>query len=594
MEPETLPAGRRFGMGVVGELVEHVRWLLGERRNWIWLLPVLSVVAAASEVVLLVAIVRSLLLLVDDSSSVQVTLGPLSQHLSPAQLLWVAVAASLFSIAFRTADSIIVGRLAARAAALARHRLIDSYFAADWRGMARQRAGHLQQLLGQNVQVASNAVPLLATVLAAIVNLCVYGSFVALSSPAVSIVFVGLGSVVVALFAALRRRTRVVAKKSQAAVRDVQLTATSLTALNRELQLFDVQDAARRELESLNVLARQSLGRLRTMQRLVPNLFQQFVLLGVVGLIVVARALGTDATSFGTAAILAVRSLSYLQQLNTSTQSYIEAGPFLTEIRDAVDVHTGLVRQRGSTRLDQVGQLELSEVSFAYDADPVLHRISLRLEPGEWLGIVGPSGGGKSTLVNILAGLLEPTCGSYEVNGRDASSYLASSWASAFSLLTQEPVLIRGTLADNVRFFRPGTIGDVEAAARRAAIEADIDALPDGWNTYVGDGEANLSGGQRQRVALARALFGHPQVLILDEPTSALDVENERLVEQSLFALEPDAIVIVVSHRPTLLGRCHRFVVIEDGRIAAVGDPHDVSLERYVGSMDPPPTPPQR
>ena len=467
MEPEAHPARRRFGMGVVGELVEHVRWLLGERRNWIWVLPVLSVVAAASEVTLLVAIVRSLLLLVDGASSVHVAVGPVSRRLSATELLWLAVGASLMSIAFRSAESVIVGRLAARAAALARGRLIDSYFAADWRGMARQRAGHLQQLLGQNVQTASNSVPLLATVLAAIVNLCVYGVAVGLSSPAVGVVFVGLGSVVVGLFAVLRRRTRTVAKQSQAAVRDVQLTATSLTALDRELQLFDVQDAARRELQSLNVQARHAIGRLRTMQRLVPNLFQQFVLLGVVGLIVVARALDTDATSFGTAAFLAVRSLAYLQQLNTSTQSYLEAGPFLAEIRDAVNVHTDLVRQRGSHSLDEVRELELSDVGFAYDTEAVLHDISLRLEPGEWLGIVGPSGGGKSTLVNILAGLLEPTCGAYHVNGRSASSYLASSWASKFSLLSQEPVLIRGTLADNVRFFRDGEMDEVLAAARR-------------------------------------------------------------------------------------------------------------------------------
>ena len=120
----------------------------------------------------------------------------------------------------------------------------------------------------------------------------------------------------------------------------------------------------------------------------------------------------------------------------------------------------------------------------------------------------------------------------------------------------------------------------------------DVDGLPEAWRTQVGDGESNLSGGQRQRVALARALFGHPQVLILDEPTSALDAENEHLIEESLFSLGPDAIVIVVSHRPTLIGHCDRFVVIEDGRIVAEGDRDEVSLERYVGVIETPVTPP--
>lgn len=575
---------RRSRFGLLGELTAHVRWLLGERQRWILALPLIGVVSAGTEVFLLLAIVRALLLLVDEASRTTLELGPVGFEVTTGQLLAFAGLAGLATLGLRVADSIVVGRLAARAAATARSRLIDSYFAADWRAMSQTRAGHLQQLLGTNVQVATNAVPLLGTVMAGAINLTVYATFVLLASPLVGLIFAVLGAAVVALMSLLRNRTEHVAAESNEAVRDVQLTATSLSGVNRELQLFDVQPAARAQLERLNSKARGALGRLRTMQRLIPVLFQQLVLLGVVGLIALARELDIDASHFGTAAILAVRSLSYLQQLNSATQSYVESGPYLAEIRDAVEHHRRSTRQRGSEGLVAVEAIELEGIGFTYEREPVLHDVSFRIGPGDWVALVGPSGGGKTTLATIVAGLLEPTTGAHRVNGRDAGDYTAGSWASRFALLSQEPVLIRGTIGDNVRFFRDGTIEKVELAAERAAIADVIRSLPAGWDTPVGEGYANLSGGQRQRIALARALFAEPQVLILDEPTSALDAESERLIEQSLSALPDDAIVVVVSHRPSLLGRCERFLVIEDGRVVADGPRAEVPVERYIGS----------
>lgn len=570
-------------LGQVGELLSHMRWLLGERWRWIGALPVLSVVAAASEVVLLVSIVRSLLLLVEPESMAEVGLGPLNANLSAGSLLALAAAASLCSISFRAAESVVVGRLAARAAFTARSRLIDSYFAADWRAMARLRSGHLQQLLGNNVMMASNAVPLLATMLAAFINLAIYGGFVAASSPLVGAVFVALGLVVVSAFSLLQHRTKADGRASQSHVREVQLAATTLSSLNRELQLFDVRGAARHELHGLNTDARLSLARLRTMQRLVPNLFQQIVLLAVVGLIVLARELGLDASSFGTAAILALRSLSYLQMLNSSKQTYVEVAPYVREIRDAIDEHLDEVKARGAATLGTVDKLELDSVSFGYEDSPAVRGVTLDVRAGEWLGIVGPSGSGKTTLANLIAGLLGPGEGRYRVNGEDAVSFSAASWASHFALLSQEPVLIRGTIAENISFYRSGGQEAVDVAASKAAIAADVESFPLGWSTPVGDGQAALSGGQRQRIALARALFGQPSVLILDEPTSALDAENARLIEESIADLEPNVIVIVVSHRPALLGRCGRVLVMEDGVVVSEESPSGTAVQRHVG-----------
>lgn len=567
----------------IGILYRQVRWLVGERRRWLLALPVVAFIAAGAEVILLVSIVRSLLLLVDEATRTSLSIGPVAQDLTTTELTAVALAALAVSMSFRSLEAMIVGRLAGRAAFTARGRVIDSFFRADYQWMSGQRSGRLQQLLGQNVQVAAQSVPLLATAMTAIVNLAVYGAFVAVSSPAVGAVFVGLGVVMLGVFSGLRRTTRAAARSSTDQVRDVQLSATTLSALNRELQLYDVQEAARLDLQELNEAARKTQAHIRTMQRLTPNLFQQVVLLAVIGLVVLARAVDLDASSFGTASILALRSLSYLQQLNFSTQGALEVEPYLNETREAVEAQVEIARVRGDRNLVEIDRLDVDNVSFSYGDRTVLRDVSFSLSRGDWLGIVGPSGGGKSTLASILAGLLQPQTGAYLVNSEPARSFSSESWASACALLSQQPSLIRGTIADNVAFFRTPSDDRIRDALQRAAVVEDVAAQPQGLLTLVGDGEGSLSGGQQQRLCLARALYGNPKLLILDEPTSALDAESGELIERSLLALPKDTIVIVVSHRPTLLKRCSRFLAVEDGRVTIDAAALGPSFDRFIG-----------
>jgi ABC-type multidrug transport system fused ATPase/permease subunit len=560
-------------------------WLLGDRRRWILILPVISLAAAATDVLLLVAIVRSLLGLVDETSETEFDFGPFTWTIGQTALLWVAVGAAFVSIVLRTGEAVIVGRLAARAASTARRAVVTSYFAADWRSVALMRTGRLQQLLGTNCQQASNAIPIVATGLGALISLCVFGVFIAVASPAVAAIFLVVGVGVLGVFTRARRLSSHTAERLQLQMRELSLTATTLASLSREVRLFNAGRGAGGEIVALSDEAGPTLAKLRTLQRLVPSLFQQTVLLAVVGLVVLADELDLDAAGFGAAAILALRALTYLQALNTSRQAYIEAAPFLYELREAIELQEASADRRGDQALSGVQDLVLEGVTFSYESEPVLRDINLRVSAGDRLGIIGPSGGGKTTLVNVLAGLLRPAAGTYQVNGLQASGYSADSWAEHFALLSQEPLLLRESVAENIAFFRTVDAKDVQRAAEQAAVAEDIKQLPQGWDTQVGEGQSGLSGGQRQRVALARALVGPPAVLILDEPTSALDARNEQLIERSLQTLDPDTIVIVVSHRPTLLGRCNRFVVVEAGEIVAAGTREEVDVARYVGSV---------
>lgn len=550
-------------------LIADSRWLLANRSVWIWAMPVVSFGAAVSELALLVSLVQAILALVNGAPPESLELGPISWQATEGELLLFALAASTVTIMLNTLDALLVGKLSALAARNARSAITTSYFGADWSVATETRSGRLQQTLGINVQMASNLLPLLSSVLTACTSLLVYGTFVIVMSPIVALAFAALSAFAASVFSIARRRTRALARRSQALVRDVQLSATSLHSLNRELHLFNVQAAANAQMERLNQQIAQVLQRLRTAQRLIPSLFQQTVLLSVVVLIAIAGYASIDMAALGSSAIIALRSLSYVQQLNAAGQRLIETYPYIEEMIEFVDERSSRQRRRGQSNLRRVEALVLEDVRFSYGDTEILRGVNLQVEAGDWVGLIGPSGAGKSTLANVIAGLLEPTTGAYRVNGENASDFAAADWASNFSVLSQEPVLMRASIRDNISFFRDAQRSAIETAAEDAAILAEIRAFEAGFDTEVGEDFKGLSGGQKQRIGLARALYNRPSVLILDEPTSALDERNEALIEQALSKLDARTIVLVVSHRPALLHRCDRIFTVQDGFLQA-------------------------
>jgi len=201
--------------------------------------------------------------------------------------------------------------------------------------------------------------------------------------------------------------------------------------------------------------------------------------------------------------------------------------------------------------------------------------VMFRIETNEVIGVIGPSGSGKSTLVQLLLGLRDPSDGVVRVGGVDLREVERSWWTSRVAMVAQDALLFTGTVAENIRFFRDG-IDDarLREAALQANLLADIEALPDGFDTHLGERGSQLSGGQRQRLSIARALAGKPELLILDEPTSALDVRSEALIRETLTNLRGRATVVVVAHRMSTLEICDRILVIEDGRTTGFDTPH--------------------
>jgi ATP-binding cassette subfamily B protein RaxB len=213
--------------------------------------------------------------------------------------------------------------------------------------------------------------------------------------------------------------------------------------------------------------------------------------------------------------------------------------------------------------------IELCSVSFAYsDAEPeVLRRLSLAIEPGESVAIVGPSGCGKTTLLKLMLGIHAPQSGEIRVGGKSLKRLGLRAWREMVGTVMQEDHLFAGSVADNICFFDPQPDWDhIEECARIAAVHDEIEVMPMGYHTLVGDLTYSLSGGQRQRILLARALYKRPKILLLDEATSALDVERERAVNLAIRRL--DVTRILVAHRPETIASASRVVVLNEGRIA--------------------------
>ncbi|MFG5408048.1 ATP-binding cassette domain-containing protein [Piscinibacter sakaiensis] len=193
--------------------------------------------------------------------------------------------------------------------------------------------------------------------------------------------------------------------------------------------------------------------------------------------------------------------------------------------------------------------------------------VSLAIEPGESVAIVGPSGCGKTTLLKLMLGVHAPQAGEIRVGGVPLARVGLRGWREAIGTVMQDDLLFAGTIIDNISFFDAAPdLAWVEQCARLAAVLDEIEAMPMGLHTLVGDMGSSLSGGQRQRILLARALYKRPQILFLDEATSALDVDRERQVNQAVRELSITR--IIVAHRPETIASVGRVIVLKDGRVA--------------------------
>ena len=242
-------------------------------------------------------------------------------------------------------------------------------------------------------------------------------------------------------------------------------------------------------------------------------------------------------------------------------ETILSADEVIQERADAVD--PGRVK----------GAITFDRVSFGYNKDePVLHEVSFAIEPGQVVGIVGPTGSGKSTVLSLLPRFYDPLFGHVRIDGINIADYKLASLRSQIGFVLQDTMLFPGTIRDNIAYGRPeASDDDIIAAANVANADEFISRMPLGYDTMVGERGDTLSGGQRQRIAIARAVIRNSPILVLDEPTAALDTESEHLVIEALRRLMKGRTVIMIAHRLNTLVDADKIIVLKEGVVVEEG-----------------------
>ncbi len=270
--------------------------------------------------------------------------------------------------------------------------------------------------------------------------------------------------------------------------------------------------------------------------------------------------------------------LNQLSHVGATVSGAVAGTRRVFEILDATEeVQDTGVRSQKSCK----GRIEFQNVSFGYEANrEVLHAINFSVGAGECVAIVGPSGVGKTTLLNLLPRFFEPSSGVIKLDGIDLREFRLQELRSQISLVLQQPIILPATVAENIAYGKPtATFAEIQTAARLANADAFIEQLPQKYETVIGEGAARLSVGEQQRINLARAFLKDAPVLLLDEPTSALDAESESLVVAGLERLIEGRTTLIVAHRLSMIQRAHKILVIEGGKIVECGT-HQELLQR--------------
>ena len=552
-------------------MLARINVLLGERRWSVVALAFWSILSGLSEAATLAIIAEVAATLVRGGEQVHVHIAGLDVSAELWTLIWVALALAVARLALQVPLSILPARIVSEVQANLRRKLFRAYTAASWEIQSRDREGRLQETItSQTAQATQGAVG--ATMLISTgFNFVTLLGVAFLVNPLAAAAIVLGGASIFLLFQPIKNASRRRAKRlSQAQVKFAEGVNESIR-MAEETQVFGVADAQRAAMEQLIERSQKFMFQMGMLGRFVPNMFQGMIIaLLIAGLAVWHAVEPHNNASIGVIVLLLIRSTRAAQSGVSTVQGLAQSLPFITRVQEAEKRYNDSAPRAGTVPLKGLETLAFEHVAYGYRPDRLaLSDVSFTVNRGEVVGVIGPTGAGKSTLIQLLLQLRRPQQGRYLVNGLPAEDYLHEDWHRRVVYVPQEPRLLHASVAENIRFERQIEDPEIEKAARLAQIHEEIMGWTKGYETVVGPRADAVSGGQKQRLCLARALVGAPEMLILDEPTSALDPSSEAAIQDSLTDLKQDVTMFVIAHRMSTLDICDRVMVIIDGRLMA-------------------------
>ncbi len=452
---------------------------------------------------------------------------------------------------------------------------------AAWPFLLKQKIGTMRNTLERDIQCAGSLLGDIGYVIQSFSGFFIY-LLVALNiSPTITTYTLLGGLVLLFVVRPLLRTTRGIAEQTALAEK---VFSQFLTERIIGMKSIKAAGAERPSIEE----GKSHIGLLRTLsirQALVRSMSSSFFQPAGLVLVVVLFVLSYHSShfsiiSFAATIYLIQKIFTYLESGQNAIHTVSELLPYaqnVTAFKRQLEVHRE-AKSAGEKAFVFTNTLEFRNVSFAYtEGKPVLDGVGFVLHAGQTVGLIGPSGAGKTSVADLLLRLFKPSKGELFADGTPVEEIALDSWRSSIGYVPQDSFLLNDTVEENIRFYNKGLrIEDIKMAAKQANIHEFIEGLPEAYQTGVGDRGVLLSGGQRQRIVLARALAGKPALLILDEATSALDHESEKLIQEAIAKLHHSVTVFIIAHRPSTIAEADTIVVLTRGRIVEQGVPGEL------------------